>query len=177
MRVRTAIFEWFKRPMGSLRFSCVDSLPTPAAAPESAGTGSTAWPIAARASRACITGPLRAFGARRRVSIELAHGRCIRGGGAAVGGLALRLTGPLLRLLALLRRRLLNRIPVAAPVVLLPAAILLSIDIPIAARIDVTATRPSHAAGSLRPPARDGLAAAAALCDAGRRACRPVGHS
>src|SRR5215831_21122544 len=129
MRVRTAIFEWFKRPMRSLRFSRVDSLPTPAAAPESAGTRPTAWPIAARASRACavgIAGPLRAFGARRRVSIELAHGRCIRGGGPAVGGLALRLTGPLLRLLALLRSRLLNRIPVAAAVVLLPAAILLS---------------------------------------------------
>src|SRR5204863_1417639 len=97
-------------------------LPSPAAAGPGGGSGTaaagtvTARTAAPRARAAGIARSLRPFRAGRRIAIELSHRRRIGRRGAG-GGLSSRVARALLGLIALLLRRCLNRIPVAATAV------------------------------------------------------------
>src|SRR6185436_1188989 len=103
----------------------------------------------ATSRRARVAGPPLPLGPRRGVAVHLARGRRVpAGAGRAV-----------LRLLALLLRRLLD--PVPAPLaVLLPAVALLAIDVAVVAGVDVAAAGPTDRRGAGRPRASVRLAAA-----------------
>src|SRR5262249_7300323 len=108
-------------------------------------------------------------GARGAIAIELVDRRI------ACAALAC-LLGALLRLVALLRRRLLHRIP-ATIVVLLPAVAGVAVDVSVAAGVDVAAAGARDAGIPARSAARDRLAAAASARRTRCRTSGAIGHA
>src|SRR5262249_3830040 len=125
------------------------SSPTSASAEASSAHPAAARPVTARAARSgrCavgVVGALRALGASSSIPIEL------------------------VAVLRWRRRRLV--VPPAVLVLLPAAALLLAIDVAVAAGVNIAAAGSGDAARALRAPARDGLAASAALRRTRRRA-------